>query len=198
MDCPPGQGSRSDQVRDSGSDDQGGAPRVTMVPKTLADKLNQQLPEVRRFHRRDLAAGAGEVVLPGRSIATYPAAGRDWAWQWVFPAGRTYAERGTGVHRRHPYTRALCSGPSTWRSARPKSRSGRPVILFDTPSPRTCLRAARISDDPAVARSPKPYDHDDLHPCAEQGRTRVRSPADLLGGGEGKGLPCERGRSDAS
>ena len=80
----------------------GGAPRVTMVPKTLlVDQLKQHLLQVRSLHRRDLAAGAGEVTLPGALDRKYPTAGRQWAWQWVFPAGRTYAERGTGVIRRH-------------------------------------------------------------------------------------------------
>ena len=79
----------------------GGAPRVTMVPKMLVDKLKRHLLQVRSLHRRDLAAGAGEVVLPGALDRKYPTAGREWAWQWVFPAGRRYAERGTGVIRRH-------------------------------------------------------------------------------------------------
>jgi integrase len=31
----------------------------------------------------------------------YPAAGRDWSWQWVFPATRPYRDRESGEHRRH-------------------------------------------------------------------------------------------------
>jgi len=31
----------------------------------------------------------------------YPNAGRDWGWQWVFPATRFYVERLTGQRRRH-------------------------------------------------------------------------------------------------
>ncbi len=31
----------------------------------------------------------------------YPNAGREWAWQWVFPATRTYVDRLTGHRRRH-------------------------------------------------------------------------------------------------
>ena len=31
----------------------------------------------------------------------YPSAGREWPWQWVFPATRYYVDRGTGQRRRH-------------------------------------------------------------------------------------------------
>src|SRR5690606_12111105 len=30
-----------------------------------------------------------------------PVAGREWPWQWVFPATRTYTDRETGQRRRH-------------------------------------------------------------------------------------------------
>jgi len=31
----------------------------------------------------------------------YPHAGREWTWQWVFPATRFYVDRETGQRRRH-------------------------------------------------------------------------------------------------
>ena len=31
----------------------------------------------------------------------YPNAGREWGWQWVFPATRIYVDRSTGQRRRH-------------------------------------------------------------------------------------------------
>jgi len=31
----------------------------------------------------------------------YPHAGREWTWQWVFPATRSYVDRETGQRRRH-------------------------------------------------------------------------------------------------
>ena len=33
--------------------------------------------------------------------AKYPAAGREWGWQWVFPAGRMYEDDESGQRRRH-------------------------------------------------------------------------------------------------
>jgi integrase len=41
------------------------------------------------------------VELPGALQRKYPNAGREWGWQWVFPATRLYIERVSGQQRRH-------------------------------------------------------------------------------------------------
>lgn len=46
-------------------------------------------------------SGAGEVALPGALEVKYPGAAREWAWQWVFPASRTYRDPATRQCRRH-------------------------------------------------------------------------------------------------
>jgi integrase len=46
-------------------------------------------------------AWSGWVELPWALARKYPSAGREWAWQWVFPATRIYRDRDTGQHRRH-------------------------------------------------------------------------------------------------
>lgn len=45
--------------------------------------------------------GAGWVELPGALGAKYPNAGREWGWQWVFPATKTYDHAPSGQRRRH-------------------------------------------------------------------------------------------------
>lgn len=79
----------------------GGKDRVTILPVTLVPQLQRHLAAVRQLHRRDLAAGAGWVELPDALGRKFPNAGREWGWQWVFPATRTYIERETGQRRRH-------------------------------------------------------------------------------------------------
>ena len=74
--------------------------RVTMLPERLKGALLKHLAAVRVQHERDLEAGAGAVELPGALAAKYPNAGREWAWQWVFPATRMYEAAG-GEQRRH-------------------------------------------------------------------------------------------------
>jgi site-specific recombinase XerD len=62
----------------------------------------QHLDAMRAQHQRDLAAGAaGWVELPTALLRKYANAGREWAWQWVFPATRIYRDRLTGQLRRH-------------------------------------------------------------------------------------------------
>lgn len=62
--------------------------RRVMLPDALRQALEEHLESVRRLHHADLAAGFGRVVLPGALDRKYPNAETDWAWQFVFPAGR--------------------------------------------------------------------------------------------------------------
>jgi integrase len=41
------------------------------------------------------------VALPDALARKYPNAGREWPWQWIFPATRPYRDRETGQLRRH-------------------------------------------------------------------------------------------------
>ncbi len=75
--------------------------RVTVLPASIQTGLTAHLEHVRAQHQRDLAAGAGWVELPAALARKLPNAGRDWVWQWVFPATRTYFHRQTGQRRRH-------------------------------------------------------------------------------------------------
>jgi integron integrase len=75
--------------------------RATMLPRSVARDLATQIERSRVQHRRDLALGAGWVELPGALARKFRSAGREWAWQWVFPATRIYCERETGQRRRH-------------------------------------------------------------------------------------------------
>ena len=70
--------------------------RITMLPAIAKADLTAHLDAVRVQHQQDLAAGAGWVELPTALLRKYPNAGREWAWQWVFPATRMYRDRVTG------------------------------------------------------------------------------------------------------
>jgi integron integrase len=75
--------------------------RATMLPALVKADLIAHLERVRAQHQRDLAAGAGWVELPDALNRKIPSAGRQWAWQWAFPATRTYRHTPTGQRRRH-------------------------------------------------------------------------------------------------
>ncbi len=84
-------------VRDS----KGQKDRTTILPARLVQPLRQHLEEVRKQFDRDLRDGAGHVELPYALARKYPRASREWGWQWVFPATRTYVDRASGERRRH-------------------------------------------------------------------------------------------------
>jgi len=82
-------------------DGKGSKDRVTMLPSAVKIDLARHVERARALHQRDLAAGAGRVELPWALGRKYPNAGREWAWQWVFPATRLYVDPSTGQRRRH-------------------------------------------------------------------------------------------------
>ena len=75
--------------------------RVTMLPESLVAPLREHLVRVRALHERDLREGGGEVYLPYALARKYPAAGREWAWQYVFPSARLSVDPRSGAVRRH-------------------------------------------------------------------------------------------------
>ena len=72
-----------------------------MIPSVMKDELAKHMARVRSLHQRDLSRGAGWVELPWALGRKYPNAGREEAWQWVFPATRFYVDAATGQRRRH-------------------------------------------------------------------------------------------------
>lgn len=75
--------------------------RHALLPERLRDPLRAQLEQVRKTHRRDRARGCGFVELPDALGRKLPGASSELAWQWVFPATRTYLHRPSGERRRH-------------------------------------------------------------------------------------------------
>jgi integron integrase len=82
-------------------DGKGAKDRVTVLPAVAKEPLRQHLSKVKRQHDADLALGAGWVELPWALARKYPNAGREWPWQWVFPATRFYFDQASGQRRRH-------------------------------------------------------------------------------------------------
>lgn len=75
--------------------------RVTMLPEAIRAELGRHVQGVRDRHDLDTRSGAGWVELPTALERKYPYAGREWAWQWVFPATRIQVDPANGRRRRH-------------------------------------------------------------------------------------------------
>ncbi|HJX53417.1 MAG TPA: integron integrase [Polyangia bacterium] len=75
--------------------------RRTVLPDVLVNPLRSHLAVVHTQHDGDISLGAGTVALPDALDRKYPNASREWIWQWVFPATRTYTDPVTQEVRRH-------------------------------------------------------------------------------------------------
>ena len=82
----------------------GNKDRVTMLPQSLIEPLQQHLKRVKALHEKDLTAGFGDVYLPFALSRKYPTAGCEWHWQYVFPAAKRSIDPRSGVERRHHVT----------------------------------------------------------------------------------------------
>jgi len=82
-------------------DGKGGKDRRTLLPGSLIEPLKRQLERARLLHEEDLQGGYGSVYLPHALERKYPNAAREWAWQWLFPAGKLSVDPRSGKVRRH-------------------------------------------------------------------------------------------------
>lgn len=86
----------------------GNKDRVTVLPASLIEPLRRHLDRVRMLYEDDLAAGYGEVYMPFALDRKYPNAGREWKWQYVFPANaRSRDPRSDAVRRHHVSDQAV-------------------------------------------------------------------------------------------
>ena len=88
-------------------DGKGGKDRSTLLAKSVKERLQAHLARVRELHAQELAAGAGEARLPDALERKYPQAGREWGWQFVFPAQNLAVDPRGGKVRRHHASDAM-------------------------------------------------------------------------------------------
>lgn len=82
-------------------DGKGRKDRVTTLSQRLHYELTDHLASTRATHEADLGQGAGWVAVPDALHRKYKNAGREWPWQWLFPATRHYQDPESGQLRRH-------------------------------------------------------------------------------------------------
>ncbi|HRX71167.1 MAG: integron integrase [Gammaproteobacteria bacterium] len=82
-------------------DGKGQNDRLTMLPVSVIESLKTHLADVKIVHDQDLREGFGDVYLPFALARKYPNAGREWGWQYVFPASKRSIDPRSDVERRH-------------------------------------------------------------------------------------------------
>jgi integron integrase len=82
-------------------DAKGGKDRVTILPMRVINPLKQHLEKVKLLWQSDQQNGVNGVYLPGALEKKYPHAGKEWAWQWVFPSPALSVDPRTKKKRRH-------------------------------------------------------------------------------------------------
>lgn len=82
-------------------DGKGGKHRRTLLPESVHATLKKHLLKVEGIFQQDLAAGVANVYLPHALTLKYPAANKDWRWQYVFPAKSISVDPRGGEKRRH-------------------------------------------------------------------------------------------------
>jgi len=75
--------------------------RTVMMPEKIRPMLEQHRERLRTLYTSDRAAGVEGVWLPGALEEKYPNAGKEWGWQWFFPAKGLSIDPRSGLQRRH-------------------------------------------------------------------------------------------------
>jgi integron integrase len=84
--------------------------RTVMLPIRTAEALRRRLERTKALHDEDLKNGFGEVYLPDALERKYPHAGREWAWQYVFPSEKLSVDPRSGQVRRHHISDSVIQG----------------------------------------------------------------------------------------
>jgi integron integrase len=78
-------------------DGKGEKDRMTVLPQSVIPELKKHLNEVYLMHKDDLKKGKGSTVLPYALSRKYPNAGKEFGWQYAFPADKFISDPDTGL-----------------------------------------------------------------------------------------------------
>jgi integron integrase len=74
----------------------GGKDRFTVLPASMREEIHAHIERVREIHAKDLANGAGTAYGSARIDDKYPSLGKQFYWQFLFPAQSAFKDSDTG------------------------------------------------------------------------------------------------------
>jgi integron integrase len=77
--------------------------RVTMLPQVLMEDLKKQIERVKIIWEEDLRENRAGVSVPVGVGRKYPNAGREWPWQYLFPAASGSKDPVSNLILRHHF-----------------------------------------------------------------------------------------------
>lgn len=75
--------------------------RETLLPEKLIEDLNSHISKIWWLFEQDRENNVPGVYLPHALERKYPNAGKEWAWQWVFPSYKLSVDPRSKIMRRH-------------------------------------------------------------------------------------------------
>jgi integron integrase len=75
--------------------------RHTVLPSSIIPDLKKHLNAIYIQHKKDLLLGKGETVLPYALKKKYPNAGKEFGWQYAFPADKFISDKENKLIYRH-------------------------------------------------------------------------------------------------
>jgi integron integrase len=78
-------------------DGKGEKDRHTILPDSVIPELKKHLNRVFLKHKEDLKRGKGETILPYALKKKYPNAGKEFGWQYAFPADKFIRDKESGL-----------------------------------------------------------------------------------------------------
>ncbi|NCS82071.1 MAG: integron integrase, partial [Ignavibacteria bacterium] len=83
-------------------DGKGEKDRHTILPVSIIPELKKYLNEVYKQHKTDLLKNKGETILPYALARKYPNAGKEFGWQYAFPANKFIKDKDSSlIYRWH-------------------------------------------------------------------------------------------------
>ena len=161
----------------------GNKDRYTMLPTAVKEPLLRHLRTVKLQHEEDLRKGLGRVALPDALERKYPNAGKEWGWQWVFPASSHYIDRVTGERRRHHLHESVLQ--RAFKEARLQAGISKPASCHTL---RHSFATHLLEDNYDIRTDQELLGHKDVSTTMiythvlNRGGRGVRSPVDELSG----------------